>query len=390
MMDTVKWIDVSLDEILSQHEERISLDDAITYKQLTVALHGRGVRLRQMIRGVDVRTKTQYVARAGQFIYSRIDARNGAMGTVPTELDGAIVSGDFPVFNINNEIIDPRFFSLYIARPMFFELCERASRGVTNRRRLKEHQLLSLNISIPESVADQQRTVAQFDRVMGVINQIKATSSEAEQGVEALLRSAYHEMIADADWKPFNEVAELHRRRVIVEPDGSYKELGVRSFGKGTFHKPALTGTEIGSKRIFHIEPDDLVFNIVFAWEGAVAVVKSEDAGRVGSHRFLTYVPDPQQATAKFLAFHFLTYKGLEDLGKASPGAAGRNKTLGAKALENIQVPVPLVDRQRWFDRLIERRDEVMKIKREAALELAAVEPALLQRAFSFAVHPAA
>jgi hypothetical protein len=38
---------------------------------------------------------------------------------------------------------------------------------------------------------------------------------------------------------------------------------------------------EIGNKRIFEIEPGELVFNNVFAWEGAIAVAKAGDKGRV-------------------------------------------------------------------------------------------------------------
>jgi hypothetical protein len=61
------------------------------------------------------------------------------------------------------------------------------------------------------------------------------------------------------------------------EVDKSYAELGIRSFGNGTFQKPAITGLELGNKRIFKIEPWDLVFNNVFAWEGAIAVARAED-----------------------------------------------------------------------------------------------------------------
>jgi type I restriction enzyme S subunit len=70
---------------------------------------------------------------------------------------------------------------------------------------------------------------------------------------------------------------------------------------------------EIGSKKIFKIEPGDLLFQIVFAWEGAIAIAKPEDKGRVGSHRFLTCVPIEGVISADFLCFHFLTEKGLED-----------------------------------------------------------------------------
>ena len=40
---------------------------------------------------------------------SKIDARNGAYGIVPAELEGAIVTNDFPVFDVDTKKIIPHF-----------------------------------------------------------------------------------------------------------------------------------------------------------------------------------------------------------------------------------------------------------------------------------------
>ena len=77
-----------------------------------------------------------------------------------------------------------------------------------------------------------------------------------------------------------SEIAPITRRPIEVDASASYPELGIRSFGKGTFHKPALSGMNVGAKRLFRIEPGDLVFSNVFAWEGAVAVATNDDAER--------------------------------------------------------------------------------------------------------------
>ena len=45
------------------------------------------------------------------------------------------------------------------------------------------------------------------------------------------------------------------------------------------------------TKRVFRIEPGDLVISNVFAWEGAIAVASDDEAGTIGSHRFMTFVP---------------------------------------------------------------------------------------------------
>lgn len=78
------------------------------------------------------------------------------------------------------------------------------------------------------------------------------------------------------------------------------------------------------------------MFSNIFSWEDAIAVARLEDHRRVGSHRFISCVPQPSIVTAKFLCFHFLTEDGLQH-----PGSAERNRTLGLKALDAIKVPVP-------------------------------------------------
>jgi len=179
------------------------------------------------------------------------------------------------------------------------------------------------------------------------------------------------------------EVAPLVRRPVSVDGIGSYPELGIRSFGKGTFHKPVLSGIEVGDKRIFRIEPGDLLFSNVFAWEGAIAVAKTADAGRYGSHRYITCVPKPDVATSRFLWFYFLTQEGLEQIRSASPGGAGRNRTLGLAALEHIQVPIPTMAEQEWFDAIQLQVDVLKGSQAETAAELDALLPAVLSKAFA-------
>ena len=68
-------------------------------------------------------------------------------------------------------------------------------------------------------------------------------------------------------------------RPLTVEVDGTYREIGIRSHGKGLFHKAPVTGAAIGDKRVFYVEPGDFVLNIVFAWEGAIAWFLSPSAG---------------------------------------------------------------------------------------------------------------
>ena len=173
------------------------------------------------------------------------------------------------------------------------------------------------------------------------------------------------------------DVLELKRRNVDVAVSAVYEEIGVRSFGKGIFHKEPLDGATLGNKRVFRIEPGDLVISNVFAWEGAIAVASDAERGKIGSHRFMTFVPRDSRIDTSWAAWFFLSGPGLELIRKASPGSAGRNKTLAVQRFEDLVIQVPPIADQRRVVSILERaseasRDLEAKIRRATDLALAA------------------
>lgn len=169
-----------------------------------------------------------------------------------------------------------------------------------------------------------------------------------------------------------SDVAPIVRRPAEIKPDQAYPELGIRSFGRGTFHKPGISGAELGTKRLFRIEPGDLVFSNVFAWEGAIAVASSADAGRFGSHRFITCVVDAARANATYLKLYLTTAPdGRGQVQSASPGGAGRNRTLGVEKLGRIEVSLPPLAEQ---ERIVARLDALTSKAEQVEAHLDAAE----------------
>ena len=78
----------------------------------------------------------------------------------------------------------------------------------------------------------------------------------------------------------------------------------------------------------------------------------------------------------------FLGTHGLENIRAASPGGAGRNRTLGIKKLAAIQVPVPDYDKQLWFKALLDKVNELRRLQSESQVELDALLPSILDKAF--------
>ena len=375
------WPLEKLGSVLDKSENWIEVQPDKEYSEVTVRLWGKGVNLRGTKIGSEIGSSRRLSVSEGQFIISRIDARHGACGLVPKNLDGAVVTNDFPVYTPKDNKILPRYLELISKTHFFVDACKRASEGTTNRVRLKEPRFFNIEIPLPD-ITVQKVLVDKVGLALGNLEEIKLLRSSLLDDAQAMLNSAFHKIIEGAVYKPMSKVAPLERRKVEIDVNAEYPELGVRCFGNGTFHKPILDGMDVGTKKLYQMVPGDLVFSNVFAWEGAIAVVKKEDEGRVGSHRFITCLPKSGVVTADFLCFYFLTTEGLEKIQAASPGGAGRNRTLGLKKLENIEVPVPDYDKQLWFNQLQSYVENIKQAQSENATELEALMPSILDKAF--------
>lgn len=176
---------VKLGELLRRSNETIDPQADIEYREITVRLWGRGVVERGRVLGASLSGR-RFVARVGQFIASRIDARNGAMGLVPESLGGALVTNDFPLFNLNAERVEPLFLGWLCRTSAFVELCLRASEGTTNRVRLKEDRFLALEIPLPP-LAEQRRIVARIEELAAQIHEARALRQQIDDDLNAML-----------------------------------------------------------------------------------------------------------------------------------------------------------------------------------------------------------
>lgn len=375
------WREIELRRLLRPSSQWTEIVPTNRYQQVTVRLWGKGVVPRGEVAGSEIAAAQQRRIRGGQFIISKIDARNGAFGLVPAELDGAVVSNDFPVFDIDHDEAEPRFVEWLSKTPRFVDLCRRASEGSTNRVRLTEERFLSLPVTIPR-LEEQRRIVARLDQVERLMNARKAAIDAMDAGAEAMLRSTFDRLVDGARLRPMAEVAPLVRRPVMIAPDELYTEIGVKSFYKGIFHRRCVAGAEFSWQKLFSVEKGDIVFSNLMAWEQAIAEAFDHDHGCVGNHRMLTCQPVAGQMVSGFLSYFFRTRAGFAEIVKASPGTAARNKTLSPTLLADIPVPTPSFDKQLWFDRLQAKVREIRMHREQAARDAGALFLAMLHEVF--------
>lgn len=155
-------------------------------------------------------------------------------------------------------------------------------------------------------------------------------------------------------------ILERVSKPVTVVLDASYRQIGIRSHGKGLFDKEPITGAQLGDKRVFWVEPDCFVVNIVFAWEMAVGRTSSNDIGKIASHRFPMFRPKAGCADVDYITYLFKTERGRELLALASPGGAGRNKTLGQNEFLRLKVRIPPINEQKRIAEILATWDRAI------------------------------
>jgi type I restriction enzyme S subunit len=88
-----------------------------------------GIVAREVLRGDQIRTKTQFYAATGDFLISKRQISHGACGTVPPGLNGALVSNEYTSFHTTG-VLDPAFLSALSHSTYFQQTCFHSSIGV--------------------------------------------------------------------------------------------------------------------------------------------------------------------------------------------------------------------------------------------------------------------
>ena len=100
------WRRYELSEVMTPVADPVSVEADAQYPNMGILSFGRGVFNKAPIDGSRTSAKTLYRIRAGQFIYSRLFAFEGAYAAVPQEFDGRFVSNEFPTFDVDEDIAD--------------------------------------------------------------------------------------------------------------------------------------------------------------------------------------------------------------------------------------------------------------------------------------------
>lgn len=385
---------VSLGRILQKADETVDILPEKMYKQVTIRLWGQGVVLRDQVEGTAIAGQKRFVVRENQFILSRIDARNGALGVVPASLDEAVVSNDFPAFSVDQSLLLPQFLNWMSKTRSFVALCKAASEGTTNRIRLKEDRFLAMEIPLP-SLDEQRRIVAKIEELATKIEEARGLRREAVEEARSILDSAIEDafkQVASAPKKPLTGVTtKIGSGSTPTGGRAAYPTSGIpfiRSMNvrmrEFSWNDIAFIGDDTHkSMRATHVQPDDVLLNITGASIGRVACAPS-DLVEANVNQHVAIIRPTDVLYPRYLMY-WLSQPAVQDLINDEQKGATRQGFTKAQieALEITLLPPEeqkhLVD---YFDRLQTKVDSLKQLQSDTAAELDALLPSVLDKAF--------
>jgi type I restriction enzyme S subunit len=259
---------------------------------------------------------------------------------------------------------------------------------------ISEYQNLSVFVPHPKEQQKIAECLSSIDELITVQSHKLDTLKDHKNGLMQQLFPAEGETVPEYRFPEFRNKGGWKKQKVSallskiaipvnVKSEETYYEIGIRSHGKGIFHKEAITGKALGNKRVFQVKENAFVVNIVFAWEMAIAVTSAAENGMIASHRFPMFRAKENKADVNFIKYFFLTNKGKDLLWIASPGGAGRNKTLGQKEFEKLELLVPeKLEEQIKIARCLSSIDEAIATQTEKLNMLKAHKKGLMQQLF--------
>jgi type I restriction enzyme S subunit len=316
-----------------------------------------------------------------------------------------IVPDDFFIGNVNQHVCIIRlknghvskFYQAFLSSHKGQKLVYQGQAG-GGREGLNFQSIRSFKLGIPRwpeqkkiavflSTVDQK--IQQLTRKKELLEQYKKGMMQKIFSQEIRFKPALSEVEGEEngndypDWEE-KQLSEflIPTFREIPTPSKLYLAIGVRSHCRGTFQKPDSDPNAIAMDKLFVVKENDLIVNITFAWEGAIAMVKKRDDGGLVSHRFPTYTFDRSKVLSEFFKYVFVQKRFRYTLDLISPGGAGRNRVLSKKEFLKIKWTMPLIEEQKKIASFLETIDKKIEKVTNQLTQTQQFKKGLLQQMF--------
>lgn len=386
------WPISKFDSILRHRKEFFRIDDLAAYKRARVQLHWKGIVLRDAVVGAEIKTKEQQAARAGELLVAEIDAKVGGVGIVPTELEGAIVSSHYFLFEIDKTRCLRGWLDHFIRWGALEE--QLVARGSTNYAAIRPQHVLSCEIPLPP-LDEQRRIVASIEELSAKIEEARALRSELSSESNVVMRSALTSLFSSQAAKPGWSLRPLNEAATIARGKFAYRPRNEPRFYNGSI--PFIQIGDISNSRqyIRHfsqtLNEDGLRISRRFPAGTVVIAITGATIGVTGILTFSSCFPDSivgveprlHAMSPEFLYWSVEYSKHIALL----EATQTTQPNINLKHLEKLRIASPPLSEQRrvvtYLQQLQTKVDLLKGHQEETSKELDALMPSILSKAFS-------
>jgi type I restriction enzyme, S subunit len=372
------WETVVLDKVLHYRKEFIQINDLDNYKRCRVQCHVQGIVLRDVVQGIQIRTKSQKVCRANDFLVAEIDAKLGGFGIVPEDLEGAIVSSHYYLYKIDENLLDKQFFYFFIKTSYFRD--QVSAQGSTNYAAIRSNDVLGYKMPLPP-IAEQQRIVARIEKLAEKIEEAQELRRNATKESQALI-SSIHLNLAHSKRVKLSEILTLDELQEEVIFGKIFPQVGVKGFGGGLFSKEAIDSTQTTYRVFNKLYDGALVLSQVKGWEGAIAVCPTILVGKYVSPEYRTFRCIPGCAIPEYLSALVTVPWFWNQLKNLTRGMGGRRERIRPEQFLNMEIPLPSFDQQKYAISFFEKVSNMQIQRNEALRKIEGLLPTILDKAF--------
>ena len=300
----------------------------------------------------------------GDLLLNTRNARNlvGKVALWRGELREAVFNSNILRIQSKATIVDSEFLNYFFnSNKQLREISKRAI-GTTSVAAIYWRDISSLAIPLP-SLSEQRKIVellSTWDKAIETVEALIRVKKKRKNAFKQQLLTGKEQLPGfNGKWKEISlgEILEFKPRKTS-KPQRPFLSVGIRSHGKGVFLKPNFDPNAIALKELFEIKEGDLILNITFAWEGAIAIVPREANRALTSHRFLTFTCRSDKAALEYVRHIIHTKHFIFKCGLASPGGAGRNRVLRKIDFLRIKVKLPEIEEQKAIGAVLNICDE--------------------------------
>lgn len=395
---------IKIGSFLKRNKTQIIVNDNTTYKRVTIKLYNGGVFLRDTEIGKKIGTKKQFIIKEGQFLLSKIDARNGAFGIATNEVDGAIITADFLAFDIDTSRINPYFLVLLTTTTKFMHFAQSASSGTTGRQRIDESKFLDTKIPLP-SLDIQKQIVENYQARINLANEQEEKAKDLEKEIEAYLyrelglkkpiieNGEENNLLQFVNYKVFNVWSyEQLKFDSTFHSDYNIKDFEKvcifknETFNKKTYEKKSFHYVDIGSidpilgiieskdielskapsRATQYINTGDLMIATTRPYLKKFAIVEEKYNKNICSSGFTVIEYNPNKYNLEFIKEFLQSYYGIEQFKEKMTG--GLYPAITLKELRTIKIPSPDVKIQNEIANSIkEMKNKIKFLNEESA-----------------------